>query len=146
MSGGCKLSCQSEQTHCTIFTYDHVILPSLFNLVAPTSYIAQLTAKTPQLSFLNAALKTTGLDRVFFQNGTFTVFAPVNAAFTPDVQKILLADKDLLVRVLKYHVVGSVLPSTSIADGSVATVYFGREWFRSCLSLRFWLFNNLVDQ
>jgi transforming growth factor-beta-induced protein len=103
-----------------IHIVDRVLLPSQFSLVPPTATIGALASQTPQLSFLFSALRVSGLAPVFLGNGTFTVFAPVDSAFTPEIRKALLSDANLLANVLKYHVLGAVVPSTSLSDGLAA--------------------------
>jgi transforming growth factor-beta-induced protein len=108
-----------------IHVIDRVILPSRFALVPPTNSIGNLAIQSPNLSYLLSALKTSGLAPTFFQNGTFTVFAPVDSAFTPLIRTAFRLNPALLVQVLKYHVLTAVAPSTSLFDGLQATTLGG---------------------
>jgi uncharacterized surface protein with fasciclin (FAS1) repeats len=78
---------------------------------------------------LVAALQATGLDSTLSDvNGTFTVFAPTDAAFALLGQETingLLADTDTLSNILTYHVIGSEVNATtaiSLAGTTVTTV------------------------
>ncbi len=69
--------------------------------------VACSAASCKDLTTLNSALNKTGLSRALSQRGSYTLFAPSDAAF----QKIpkadrdaLMADKQWLTTVLKYHV------------------------------------------
>lgn len=76
-----------------------------------TQNIAEVAAGNPDLSTLVAALQAAGLDQTLAADGQYTVFAPTNEAFTAALEKLgitqeeLLADKDMLTKVLTYHVV-----------------------------------------
>mgnify|MGYP001142699324 CR=1 FL=1 len=76
--------------------------------------------KNPGLSTLVAALEATGLDDTLSAStGTFTVFAPSNAAFLAlgsDTVNALLDDPDALSEILTYH----VLSGTVDADAAIA--------------------------
>jgi len=67
---------------------------------------------------LTTAINLAGLDGALSGDGTFTVFAPTDAAFAnvpADLLATLLDDPDgLLTQVLLYHVLGSVVLSTDI--------------------------------
>jgi uncharacterized surface protein with fasciclin (FAS1) repeats len=83
---------------------------------------------TPELSTLVAAIVEADLASTVADQGPFTIFAPVNAAFAaldPDAVGRLLEDGNqaLLQKVLTYHVVpGRVLASDLTDDSDVATV------------------------
>ncbi len=78
---------------------------------AATQNIAEVAAGNPDLSTLVAALQAAGLDQTLTADGQYTVFAPTNEAFAAALEKLgvtqeqLLADKDMLTKVLTYHVV-----------------------------------------
>ncbi len=85
-------------------------------------------ASTPEgFSTLAAAVTAAGLVDTLKGTGPFTVFAPTDAAFAAlpagILDELLLpANKDKLVKILKYHVVAGAVMSGDIADGEVATV------------------------
>ena len=96
---------------------------------AATQSIAEIAAANPNLTVLTAALQAAGLDTMMMDAGTYTVFAPTDDAFAPVLEKLgvtkeeLLANTDLLKKVLPYHVVGSVVKAADIPFGTdVATV------------------------
>ncbi len=96
---------------------------------AATQSIAEIAAATPDLSILTAALKAAGLDTMMMDAGTYTVFAPTDSAFAPVLEKLgvtkeeLLANTDLLKKVLPYHVISTVVKAADIPYGTdVATV------------------------
>ena len=95
----------------------------------------EVIASTGGLGTLTAALGATGLDETLAnRDGTFTVFAPSDDAFSAYDVDLLLADEAVLADVLQYHVAGEVLGSGDLAEGPVTTlqgddinVSFGEE-------------------
>lgn len=78
------------------------------------------------LAALDAADFTTALEGM----GPFTVFAPTDEAFAAidaDVLNDLVADPDLLARVLTYHVVSGEFTSTDVASLSSAPTLNGKD-------------------
>ena len=79
--------------------------------------ITEIAAADPQFSTLVGALRRVGIDAPLNGAGTFTVFAPTNAAFTAaGINLDDLTDAEL-TNVLLYHVLGAEVASTSIAAG-----------------------------
>jgi len=106
----------------------HVINAVL--LPAPTQTISQLAAATPTLSTLTAALTQAGLVSTLNGTGPFTVFAPVNAAFTAlpaGVVDNLLASGNaaILTKLLGYHVVAGRFNAADLTNGQVLTTTEG---------------------
>ena len=96
---------------------------------AATQSIAEIAAGNENLTILTAALQAAGLDTMMMDAGTYTVFAPTDDAFAPVLEKLgvtkeeLLADTELLKKVLPYHVVPMVVMAADIPYGTdVATV------------------------
>ena len=94
-----------------------------------TQSIAEIAAANPNLTVLTAALQAAGLDTMMMDAGTYTVFAPTDDAFAPVLEKLgvtkeeLLANTDLLKKILPYHVVPMVVKAADIPYGTdVATV------------------------
>jgi uncharacterized surface protein with fasciclin (FAS1) repeats len=80
---------------------------------------------TNKFSTLVSAVTTAGLAGTLSGAGTFTVFAPTDAAFAalpPATLSAVLADKARLTRLLTYHVLPATVFSPSISNGQVATV------------------------
>ncbi len=82
--------------------------------------IVDLAVATPELSTLVEAVTAAGLvDVLADPNAQWTVFAPTNDAFAalPEgALEALLADPELLTRVLTYHVVQGVVTSDQLSD------------------------------
>ena len=92
-----------------------------------TSTIVDIASTNGSFNTLTAALKAAGLTEVLAGDGPFTVFAPTDEAFAAlpagTVETLLKPEnKDLLVQILKYHVVAGKVPSTAIQPGQVTTV------------------------
>jgi uncharacterized surface protein with fasciclin (FAS1) repeats len=89
--------------------------------------IVTIASGNEDFSTLVAAVGAAGLVETLQGDGPFTVFAPTNAAFAALpaglVDKLLLPEnKDLLVKILTYHVVAGKVMSTDVMAGEVASV------------------------
>ena len=94
--------------------------PSNENVVA-------LAASNDSFKTLTAALKAAGLTQTLSGKGPFTIFAPTDAAFAAlpqdALQELLKPEnKDILVKILTYHVVPGNVTSGDIKSGEVKTV------------------------
>lgn len=94
--------------------------------------IVTLAVGNENLSTLVAAVKAAGLVETLQGDGPFTVFAPTNAAFAalPEgtVENLLKPEnKDQLVAILTYHVVGAKVMSTDLKDGQTAGTVNGKN-------------------
>ena len=92
--------------------------------------IVKIASDTDNLSTLVAAVKAADLVETLQGDGPFTVFAPTNAAFEklPDgtVETLLKPEnKDMLTRILTYHVVPGKVMSTDLQDGMEAETVEG---------------------
>ena len=92
--------------------------------------IYEIASSVPEFSTLTAAVDAAGLDGVLSGDGTFTTFAPPNAAFDalPDgvVAKLLKPDWLFhLQDMLTHHVLGSEVRSTDLSDGLEAETLNG---------------------
>jgi uncharacterized surface protein with fasciclin (FAS1) repeats len=79
--------------------------------------IAEIAAGDAQFSTLVTALNRTNLTSVLNGTGTFTVFAPTNAAFTAAGIDVNTIPVDQLTDVLLYHVLGATVKSTDLQEG-----------------------------
>jgi uncharacterized surface protein with fasciclin (FAS1) repeats len=85
--------------------------------------VVQTAMALPQFSTLVAAVQVAGLGRALSGAGPFTVFAPTNDAFAALLtelgltQQQLLADKQLLTKVLTYHVIGARVLAADVVPG-----------------------------
>jgi uncharacterized surface protein with fasciclin (FAS1) repeats len=125
-------------------TIDKVLLPqSAIDFVASLTLktIVEIAVATDDLSLLVGALQqaNAGLVETLGGDGPFTVFAPTNEAFIALLDALgddyhSLADfdtqeeKDLLVKVLTYHVVaGTAAFSTDLSDGQMIETFQGEN-------------------
>ncbi|MGB5170330.1 MAG: fasciclin domain-containing protein [Eudoraea sp.] len=115
-----------------VHVINKVLLPQeVLDMLAPSEpNIVELAQSVDDLSLLVEALiqADAGLVELLSSEGPFTVFAPTNAAFTdllnalgPDYHSIedfdTPAEKELLTKVLTYHVIGGVAAaSTDLSD------------------------------
>ena len=89
--------------------------------------IVGIASANEDFSTLVAAVAAADLVETLQSEGPFTVFAPTNDAFAALpaglVDKLLLPEnKDLLVKILTYHVVSGKVMSTDVAAGEVPSV------------------------
>jgi transforming growth factor-beta-induced protein len=111
---------------------DEVLLPP--NIELPKDNIVEIASATPELSILVEALtKFPDLVNVLSSDGTLTVFAPTNDAFTALLGVIGQSGLDdipesVLRNILEYHVISSAaILSTDLSDGDVATTVSGED-------------------
>ncbi|MFF7177235.1 fasciclin domain-containing protein [Streptomyces sp. NPDC008121] len=90
--------------------------------------VATAASHNPALSTLVSAVKQAGLVDTLNNAQDITVFAPTNDAFAKipkaDLDKVL-ADKDMLTKILTYHVVGRKLTPQQLENGSFETLQTG---------------------
>ena len=89
--------------------------------------IVEVAQGNADFSTLVAAITAAGLGDALSGEGPFTVFAPTNAAFEalPEglLEKLLLPEnKEVLTKILTYHVVPSKVMAADVAAGDVATL------------------------
>ncbi|MEM7572824.1 MAG: fasciclin domain-containing protein [Bacteroidota bacterium] len=84
----------------------------------PPQTITEIAAGDTQFSTLVSLLQRVNLDATLNGSGSFTVFAPTNAAFTASgIDASQLTDEEV-TEVLLYHVIGGLeLPSADIREG-----------------------------
>jgi uncharacterized surface protein with fasciclin (FAS1) repeats len=101
-------------------------------LRAQNKNIVELAVGTETLSTLVAAVKAGGLVETLSGAGPFTVFAPTNEAFNnlpAGTLDMLLKpeNKDKLIAILTYHVVGGKVKSTDLIDKMTAKTVQGES-------------------
>jgi uncharacterized surface protein with fasciclin (FAS1) repeats len=92
--------------------------------------IVQTAREAGVFNTLLAALDAAGLTSALEGVGPFTVFAPTDEAFASidaEVLNDLIADPDLLARVLTYHVVSGEFTSTDVAGLTSAPTLNGKD-------------------
>ena len=92
--------------------------------------IISIAQSNPSFTMLTKALQAAGLVDTLKGNGPFTVFAPSDAAFAKlpqdAVQDLLKPEnKEVLVKILTYHVVPGRVLSTDLQSGEVKSVEGG---------------------
>lgn len=83
--------------------------------------IADFVANNADYSSLLAALEKTGLDKTLAGDGSFTVFAPDNSAFTAFLDGATLDDvpTEALKQILLNHVIGEKVTSDALSTGYI---------------------------
>lgn len=96
-------------------------------VVAEPGTIVEVAQGNPDFSTLVAAVTAAGLGDALSGEGPLTVFAPTNAAFEALpaglLEKLLLPEnKEILTKILTYHVVGAKVMAADVAAGDVTTL------------------------
>ncbi|GAP68801.1 por secretion system C-terminal sorting domain [Bacteroidales bacterium 6E] len=102
-----------------------------FVTVKAQTTVADVVINSESHTTLEAAVIAAGLAEALSGEGSFTVFAPTDAAFAAlpaGTVEALLADPDgALKDILLYHVLGSKVMSTDLSDGLSATTLLGKD-------------------
>lgn len=104
------------------------VVAPLFGKQAATRSIAQIASSDGRFSTLVTALQAAELVDTLNGPGSFTVFAPTNAAFAKlpaGTIDAVLADKDLLTTILLYHVLGGKALASDVAAQSSLNMLAG---------------------
>jgi len=103
--------------------------PSLVSTAADTMTIRRVLQTDDRFSTLVAALDSAGLDSTLASSGSYTLFAPPNAAFDalPDgTMSVLLTERPERLRtILAHHVVDERVPAAALADTTTLTTLDG---------------------
>ncbi|MBH8567181.1 S-layer homology domain-containing protein [Nostoc sp. CENA67] len=88
--------------------------------------IVSLAASSNSFSTLTSLLQTAGLTDVLQQPGPYTVFAPTNEAFAALPASTLEQlqrpeNREVLIKILRYHVVPGAITSSQLSTGEVKT-------------------------
>jgi uncharacterized surface protein with fasciclin (FAS1) repeats len=108
-----------------VHVVNEVLIPA-----APLQYtVWDVIQNSPDHTTLEAVVGLAGLDGALDSEGTYTVFAPTDAAFAlvpqPIIDALLADPTGLLTFILTYHVVPSVALSTDLSDGQIITTLSG---------------------
>lgn len=91
--------------------------------------ISQIVASTVQLDTLELALDTAQLIDTLQNGGPFTVFAPLNSAFSQlapgQLETLLAAPQGTLKSILRYHVIADSLSAAQISQLTTLTTLEG---------------------
>jgi uncharacterized surface protein with fasciclin (FAS1) repeats len=107
------------------FAIEPNVTPTIKKVAAaPTGNIVQVAVANGSFKTLVAAVKAAGLVETLSGKGPFTVFAPTDEAFAKlpkgTVETLLKPEnKDILVKLLTYHVVSGKVNAKDIKAGSV---------------------------
>jgi uncharacterized surface protein with fasciclin (FAS1) repeats len=108
----------------TVLAAAVLVAPVSASPAASNQTIPQIAASSPQFSTLVSLLKKAGLVGAL-NKGSYTVFAPTNAAFAKLPKATLDAvgkDPALLKKVLTYHVVKGKAPASTVVTLNGKTV------------------------
>jgi uncharacterized surface protein with fasciclin (FAS1) repeats len=102
--------------------------------------IAALALNTPDLSILFQAIQRAELTATLRANGTYTVFAPTNAAFTAFLATTPYATindvpKEALTQILLNHVIATKLIASDLSSGYITTLAKGTASSTNTLSM-----------
>ena len=92
---------------------------------APQQDIVDIAVSAGSFNTLVTAVEEAGLVDTLKSDGPFTVFAPTDEAFAKipqDQLNALLNDKEMLTKVLTYHVVSGKVMAADVSAGMVPTV------------------------
>jgi transforming growth factor-beta-induced protein len=99
-------------------------------ITQPTS-IVDIVVNSPRHETLETAVIAAGLAGALSAEGTFTLFAPTDAAFaalgTETINALLADAEGALAEILKYHVVGATAFSGNLSNGDKFTTLEGSE-------------------
>lgn len=106
---------------------NEVLIPA-----APVQYtVWDVIQNSPDHTTLEAVVGLAGLDGALDSEGSYTVFAPTDAAFAlvpqPIIDALLADPSGLLTFILTYHVVPSAALSTDLSDGMTLTTLSGLD-------------------
>jgi transforming growth factor-beta-induced protein len=122
VNGALVLQANIKATNGIIHVIDRVLLPPAGNLV-------EVAAGNPNFTYLVAAVQRAGLVQAL-ATGSFTVFAPTNAAFQAagfaSIDAVKAADPATLARILTYHVVADRAFSSTLRNGELTTLQGGK--------------------
>lgn len=100
-------------------------------LIPPTITITDIVNGSDVHNTLETALDVSGLDDILSGEGSFTLFAPTDAAFDlldPVVLQSLLDDPNgALTDVLLYHALDSEVLAEDLSDGDIVTTINGKD-------------------
>ena len=106
------------------------IIHVIDNVILPPQSIAAIAAANENLSTLVVALEAADLVGTLSGEGSFTVFAPTDAAFAalPEgTVASLLNDIPALTNILLYHVAGEKLPASAVVGSDSIETLQGSE-------------------
>ena len=113
-----------NKRHAMLAAAAAIVVSACASTPAPSS-IADVAARTPQLSTLSKLIDEAGLADTLRGPGPYTVFAPTDDAFKAVPAATLAAlgkDKEQLKAVLTYHVIAGKAMAADVKNGPAKTV------------------------
>jgi uncharacterized surface protein with fasciclin (FAS1) repeats len=123
-----------------VHVIDAVLLP-------PTNTIYDIVSASADHTTLKVAIDACGLNGVLSDTGSLTLFAPTDAAFNAlpaGTVTALLADIPLLTDILKHHVVGASVMSSTLSNNQVVTTLLGTDVTVTINSMGVYIDNAMV--
>lgn len=108
-----------------VHVIDAVIAPGII-----ANNVMEIIAGSPSHTVLETAIGAAGLQTTLENEYFYTVFAPVDNAFSAlpaGTVPSLLANPTALTNVLLYHAVGQIVASSDLVDGQVVTMLQGDD-------------------
>ena len=103
----------------------------LFSTFSFSQTVMSIIEDSPDHNTLESLINSAGLNATLSGTGTFTVFAPTDAAFAaldPSLVATLTGDPSgKLTKALLYHVLGAEVMSSDLSDGQTAATLFGQD-------------------
>jgi uncharacterized surface protein with fasciclin (FAS1) repeats len=99
-------------------------------VILPSNSIFDVVVNSDVHTTLETAIFAADLDETLSGAGSFTLFAPTDAAFDalPEgTLEAVLADNDLLTAILTYHAVGATVLSTDLSNNMTASTLNGQD-------------------
>jgi transforming growth factor-beta-induced protein len=119
-----------EKSNGAIHTINRTLVPptqTVVEIAVALSTAAEGAEFTTLVALLTDPNQSAVLDAISDENGSFTVFAPTDAAFAAISEVTATLTDAQISDVLKYHVVASRIYSTDLADGAVAGTVNGQS-------------------
>jgi phosphate transport system substrate-binding protein len=107
-----------------------ILIVSVSGVAAQDGTIVDVAAADGNFTTFLAAAEAAGLTDTLAGEGSLTVFAPTDEAFSAlpaETLAYLLANPDALSQILLYHVVDGAMMSGDVAGGMVASMDMGNE-------------------
>ncbi len=109
----------------------YITLFMLFSTFSFSQTVMSIIEDSPNHNTLEALINSAGLNATLSETGTFTVFAPTDAAFAsldPALVSTLTGDPTgKLTKALLYHVLGAEVFSNMLSDGQIVETLFGQD-------------------
>ncbi len=108
-----------EKSNGVIHTINRTLMPPSQTVVEIAAALSQASNAefTTLVSLLTDPSQQAVLDAISNENGSFTIFAPTDAAFAEISAVTSTLTSAQISEVLKYHVIGSRIYSTDLSDG-----------------------------